>query len=87
MLYNILFYISLLVLIVYIYKLIDSYDQHFRELKRIQILEKKLEELANIRTKTTACDIPNLNTPRECYIDSNYTCKWNIVADRCDKIT
>ena len=28
----------------------------------------------------------NLNNPRDCYIGSNYTCKWSEQADRCNQL-
>lgn len=89
-LYSLTFYISLAILLFYIYTLIDFYDNHYKELRRIEILEKqfndKKESINNARKKTIECDIPDQNNPRDCYLNSNYTCKWNIYTDRCDKI-
>jgi len=61
-----------------------------REMQRIEILEQvklqKQRELENIRSMTTACPMTNLNDPRSCFVKSDYTCKWNESADRCDYV-
>jgi hypothetical protein len=60
------------------------------EMKKINDLEQKQQlrqqALNAIRAQTTVCPVSNLNDPRTCYINSNYTCSWNEQAERCDKI-
>ena len=63
-------------------------QEHEAELVRIELLEKKhkieMNKLSKIRSKTKPCPIPGLETPRSCYIDSDYKCHWNEEAKRCD---
>ena len=64
--------------------------EHKKELQKIRDLEaqtkKNNDELQKIRSRTTACPVPNLNTPRSCYFDSGYSCSWNIDEKRCDEL-
>jgi hypothetical protein len=56
--------------------------------KRVEILERKNNQknyvINQARLNTSPCSIPDLNSPKECYIDSNYECKWSVEADRCN---
>lgn len=64
--------------------------QYQREMDKIVFLELEMtrrnKELDQIRSMTTICPVPNLSAPRDCYINSGYTCSWNDVANRCDLI-
>lgn len=74
-----IFIITVIVFMVYLYEA----KSHEIELKRIDIIEKKMQEA---RSQTVACPINNLNDPRSCYMKSDHTCSWNEKAGRCDKI-
>lgn len=84
-------YISIVVLIILItIILLSSHNSaHNNELRRISLIEEKMQEKKNRinynRLKTQPCHIKNLDCPRDCYIGSNYKCKWSIDADRCNK--
>lgn len=60
-----------------------------REIEKISALERQQElyerNLELIRSRTIPCPIPNLMTPKSCYLDSELTCTWNEQAKRCDK--
>lgn len=75
-----------LIVIIYYYSQEANYR---REMEKISALEKQQQQyeanLEMIRSRTTPCDVPNLMTPRSCYIDSGMTCSWNEQAKRCDK--
>lgn len=76
--------ISFAMLYLYVY-----YDrENKKELEKISYLEKKQEikekKLALIRSKTQPCMITELDTPRTCYMDSQYKCSWNEAGERCD---
>ena len=64
--------------------------QYEDELERIKYIEHKKaleeKELELIRSETHPCHIDNLTTPRACYVNSNYKCKWNEKTNRCDRI-
>ena len=78
--------ISITLIVLYLYIL--SEHEHKKELEKIKQLEIKLDEeqkqLELIRSKTTPCSISDLNDPKSCYHNSNYTCTWNYEAKRCD---
>ena len=61
---------------------------HESELKKFSHLEARFKAKDDTREKarlnTTPCDISNLDTPRDCYFNSDYRCKWDKVADRCN---
>jgi len=63
---------------------------HQTELNRIRLLEikhqKKMDALNKIRLLTKPCSKKDLKTPRSCYFESKYKCKWNENAERCDLI-
>lgn len=78
------------IIIYVLYYYIDNLERHQAELKRIDILERKHNQrnyqINQARLNTNPCNIPDLNTPKECYIDSNQLCKWSIEAERCNQI-
>jgi len=87
-----LIYIGLIIIIsiwtIYLY--FDK-DQDYRgEIMRINNIEshkrRRYSIINNHRLNSTPCYINNLNNPRDCYIRSNYNCKWNQRADRCNQI-
>ena len=85
-------YISLIIIIsiwtLYLY--LESDHEYQTELRRIGMIEdrhKKKRDFTNYhRLNTLPCNVTNLNNPRDCYIGSNYTCKWSEQADRCNQI-
>lgn len=63
-----------------------DYSQEMERITRIEIREaQRQRELEIIRSRTTPCPINGLNDARMCYVGSNRQCKWNELADRCDK--
>ena len=60
------------------------------EIKRINYIENKRRNKNDFlnyhRLNSLPCDIKNLNDPKECYLKSNYKCKWSELSDRCNKI-
>lgn len=86
-----IYFISICIItIVVLYLYYQQREDHAKELQRIEQLEtefrNKQRELEILRSKTTACPIPNLDSPKKCYIDSKYECSWNMEAERCDKL-
>jgi hypothetical protein len=79
------FLITLVVFMIYVIKEKD----HQQELTKIAYYENKMlkekRELNLIRQKTDPCHVPNLNTPKTCYFNSDFQCSWNPEAKRCDK--
>lgn len=85
-----IYLISIGIITVILLYLYFAYEQDYRrEMDRIERLEEKRvrheRELDYLRSLSTPCPIPGLNSPRQCYIDSGYKCVWNELADRCDK--
>jgi hypothetical protein len=87
-----LIYIGLIIIITIwtIYLYIDR-DQEFRnEIGRINSIENKRRKRRDItnqhRMNSNPCTVPNLNSARDCYIGSNYDCRWSELADRCNQI-
>jgi hypothetical protein len=80
------FIISIVILFLYL----NEEKKNSRELKRINIIEGRMkhkqEILAEERSKTTPCSVPNLYYPRSCYEESNHKCSWNEKTDRCDSM-
>lgn len=80
------FIITIVVLAIFI----SQNKNHEEEIKKIELLEEKINkrkaELEQIRAKTIPCHHKNLTDPRSCYFKSNYSCSWNEEAERCDKI-
>jgi len=89
--YRLLFFIILIICglcaINYLYNLSEKHDN---EMKKIMLLEKRIKQkqfaVDQARLNSTPCDIPDLNTPKECYVESNYQCNWSVEADRCNLI-
>uniref|UniRef100_A0A6C0EBY5 CPW-WPC domain-containing protein n=1 Tax=viral metagenome TaxID=1070528 RepID=A0A6C0EBY5_9ZZZZ len=86
---KIYFFGLVLITLIVIYYYITSSRDHRNELAKIERLEREQmerdKELEIIRTRTNACPVLGLLTPRSCYFDSNYQCTWNEFAKRCDK--
>lgn len=84
------FSILIAILIYGLYVYIDNLERHQSELKRIDLLERKMNQknyqISQARLNSNPCQIPDLNTPKECYMDSGQTCKWSIEAERCNAI-
>lgn len=89
--YRLLFLVLLIIaglcVVNYLYTLSEKHDN---EMKKITILEKRIKQkqfaTEQARLNSTICNIPDLNTPKECYVESNYQCNWSIDADRCNLI-
>ena len=85
-------YIGLFIIITIgtIYLYIDKDQEYRSEMRRIYEIEKRLRNKNDFidynRKTTTPCSVENLTTPRDCFIHSNYRCKWNEFANRCNKI-
>ena len=83
------YFISLVVITIFIlYLYFNDWIEHEKELKKIEEMEieieaekKKIEEL---KALTKECSVKNLNSPRQCYIGSNYQCVWNKSTNRCE---
>ena len=89
--YRYIYIILVIMVLVYgLYLYMEIQEKHNNEIKRIEILEKKLNQkkynIENARLNSTECPIPELNSPKECYNDSNYSCKWSVEAERCNLI-
>ena len=80
-----IFIITILIIIMYI----RSEKLHNLELKKINGIENKIkikqQLLKQKRDKTIECPFKNLNDPRSCYFQSDYTCSWNEETERCEK--
>lgn len=65
--------------------------EHKKELEKIARVEAKMiqqeMELDKLRASTVVCPAGTFLTPRSCYEDSNYTCSWNEVTQRCEQKT
>lgn len=87
-----LIYIALVIIISLwtFYVFMEQDYDYQNELRRIQYIEtryqKKKDYINYNRMNTTPCEIPGLNTPRECYIESEYKCKWSEKAERCNQL-
>lgn len=69
---------------VIIYYYVKS-EEHKKELEKISRVEAKEKELEKLRASTVVCPAGTFSTPRSCYEDSNYTCSWNEVTQRCEQ--
>ena len=60
-----------------------------KEIDKIRMLEEKRRkqefDIEQKRKLTTPCPTPNLTNPKSCYLDSDYMCSWNELANRCDQ--
>jgi regulatory protein YycI of two-component signal transduction system YycFG len=86
-----IYIITLLVLTVFfVYLYFNDWNEHQKEFDRISNIEKNYEEeqkrINELRAKTTECSIKGLESPRICYVGSNYTCKWNTDTKRCEQL-
>jgi hypothetical protein len=87
-----LIYIGLIIIItIWTFYLYIDRDQDYRnEIRRINSIESKRRKRRDIinhhRLNSNPCTSPNLNTPRDCYMGSNYNCRWGELADRCNLI-
>ena len=73
-----------------IYLYIDRDHEYRNEIRRINSIENKIKNkrdtVNHYRINSNPCDVGNLNTPRDCFISSNYNCRWSELADRCNQI-
>ena len=85
-------YIGLIIIIsiwsIYLY--IDKDQDYKKEINRINIIEgrnrKRRDVINHHRLNSNPCTYNNLNNPRDCYLGSNYNCRWSELADRCNEI-
>ena len=83
-----IFVIIIIIMSISVYYLyyMNDYD---RELDRIAEIEKRMNlaetDLKNKRMNLKACSY-NYTNPRDCYVQSGYTCKWDEDAGFCTKI-
>ena len=74
-----------LIVVLYYYNQESKYK---RELQRIASLEDQMKQeeakINSLKSLSQPCSIPNLNDPRSCFVNSNYTCTWNTAINRCD---
>ncbi len=88
---NPIFFLLVFILIIWtIYMYLEN-DQYIEnELKRVSMIENKIQKIKENEMKhrqnTTACSVSNLTTPRDCFIHSNYKCKWCELSNRCNEI-
>ena len=86
-------YVALIIIITIwsLYLYLESDQEYQNELKRIGMIEdkhKKRKDFINYhRLNSIPCSITNLNNPRDCYVGSNYVCRWSEQADRCNQIS
>jgi hypothetical protein len=89
--YRLIYFIVFAVIVFFVVSYAMSINEkHDSEIKRINILEKKFKQkkfmVDQARLESNPCPIPDLNTPKDCYTESNYQCNWSIDADRCNLI-
>ena len=48
--------------------------------------KKIIRNLTTYKRNTIECKTKNLNTPRDCFVHSNYKCKWCELSNRCNMI-
>jgi hypothetical protein len=88
---KIIYIILVLIITIWTLYLYISYKKDYEnEMRRIRFLEtqerERKQKIDYYRSITKPCPILNLTNPRECYIKSNYRCKWDIRGERCNKI-
>ena len=91
MTYRLLFVIVLVICSIYVLSYLFSLsEKHDNEMKRVLTLEKKWKQkqfmVNQARLNSSPCPVPDLLTPKECYVDSNYQCNWSVESDRCNLI-
>lgn len=83
-------FVIILILLIVISKVNTNRRRHLIEMARIVELENRQAErkqiIKNTREQTLPCSFGLFDTPRNCYIKSNYKCHWNEDADRCNLI-
>ena len=85
-------YIALIIIVTIwtLYLYLENDEDYKNELKRISMIENRLRKKKDFvnyhRLNSIPCNIPNLNNPRECYLGSNYLCRWNEHSDRCNQL-
>lgn len=82
--------LGLIIAIWTIYLYISHRNDYYDEMRRIQYIEDQIQKdkqrIDYYRSITKPCPVNNLTNPRDCYIKSNYNCKWDLKAERCNKI-
>ena len=58
----------------------------YTRLLPLLVWRKKKDFVNYHRLNSIPCNIPNLNNPRDCYLGSNYLCRWSEHADRCNQV-
>lgn len=87
-----LVYIGLIIIITIwtIYLYIDTDQDYKNEMIRINNIENKRRKRRDFinhhRLNSNPCQTSNLNSPRDCFLGSNYRCKWSELADRCNQL-
>jgi hypothetical protein len=84
--YIVALFVLTIIVVSYYYKQDGEYR---KEMDRINTLEnerlRRDRELEYIRAQSMPCPTTGLNDPRTCYVNSGYKCRWNEMANRCDK--
>lgn len=74
-----------IVVIIYYYNQQIAYNNEVARINQLEALMlKQQEELLKARSESTPCPTGEYTTPRSCFFDSDYTCKWNTTTQRCD---
>ena len=63
-----------------------AYVEKLLIINKIKTLKKRKDFVNRNRFNSMPCPIQGLNNPRDCYVNSGYTCKWSETADRCNEI-
>ena len=83
-----LFVLIVILWSIYLYLENDIFIEN--ELKRIDLLEDKIKKEKDkeqyYRKKSSPCNVDDLDNPRDCFIESNHTCKWSNLANRCNQV-
>jgi hypothetical protein len=83
-------YITLAIIITFwtFYMYVGHINDYKNEMMRIKMFEKRKYSTRKknnfFRAKTHPCHISGLFTPRDCYVKSDYKCKWDARANRCN---
>ncbi len=87
-----LIYIGLIIITslwtIYLYINLDQdYKNEIIRINNIENKQRKRREFINHhRLNSIPCIHSDLNNPRNCFIKSNFKCKWSELADRCNQI-
>ena len=84
-----IFIIKILIIIllaIYIFiKNHSDYEYQLDKINKIESLNNKIKnKIKYYRETTEPCNITGLETPRDCYFNSNFKCSWDELADRCN---